>query len=248
MRILTTLTLITGWTILTLNPTTTTHAQTNQQQQQQQPLPAKPPPGLHPVKPEGIRDPQAERILKKMSDRFSKLRSYQVTFELKMDIPDTDQDEIRQGKLIVQGKRFRFEMDGILVVCDGQTKWQYLRETNEVQISDYLPEEQVFEPKDIFALHHQDFYYMLQGEKTVRGQPVYVIELTPVNRQESYFKIRMYVHKKRLIPIYVVIFEKSGTRYYLTVNSFIDNVPIPDVLFTFHPEAYPGITIVDLRE
>ncbi len=216
--------------------------------QENQQLPAQPPPGLGPVKGTGVRDPEAERVLKKMSDKFKRAQSYQAEFTLTMDIPESDQNEVRQGKLYVSGEKYRFEMDGVVSISDGKTQWQYNKESNEVYISNYEPQEQVFEPRDLFALYKEDFYYILEGEKKFRDKVVYVITLVPVNKNESYFKIKLYVDKKEYIPARVIVYEKSGVRYYLDLQSFIPGVPLPDMLFTFDPSAYPGITVIDTRE
>ncbi len=217
--------------------------------QQQQPKLVK---GPHPVRPtkemaQQVSDPEARRILEKMSKKFSKFKTYQVRFKLKLDIPETDDDEIKTGTLWVQGQKYRLDLGDQLVISDGKTLWTYLKESNEVQINNDNPENADFRPRDLFKDYGDEYLYQLVAKGTLRDKPVYIIDLTPLDKKKPYFKIRLYVDQKSYQLWRAVIFDKGGTRYVFDVQSFVGDIPMPESLFTFDTTAYPGIQVVDLR-
>ncbi len=241
---------ITGWAIAKQNSQGNQQPkqQTQQTQQTQQPTN----PGPHPVRPtkemaQQVSDPEAKKILEKTSKKFSKLKSFQVKFRLKLDMPETDDDEIKEGTLYVNGDKYRLDFGDQLVVSDGKTVWTYIKETNEVQITEEDPENQMFRPRDLFSDFGDEYIYALLGTKKLKEYTTYVIDLTPIDKSKSYFKIRLYIDTKTYEIRRAIVFEKSGIRYALDIISFIPNAPIPNVLFTFDTTAYPGIQITDLR-
>ncbi|NPA34214.1 MAG: outer membrane lipoprotein carrier protein LolA [Chlorobi bacterium] len=241
---------ITGWAIAQQNPQGTQQPkqQTQQTQQSQQPTN----PGPHPVRltkemAQQVSDPEAKKILEKTSKKFSKLKSFQVKFRLKLDMPETDDDEIKEGTLYVNGEKYRLDFGDQLVVSDGKTVWTYIKETNEVQITEEDPENQMFQPRDLFSDFGDEYIYTLLGTKKLKDYTTYVIDLTPIDKNKSFFKIRLYIDTKTYEIRRAIVFEKSGIRYALDIISFIPNAPIPNVLFTFDTTAYPGIQVTDLR-
>lgn len=208
--------------------------------------------GPHPVRPtkemaQQASDPEARKILEKTSKKFSKLKSFQVKFRLKLDMPETDDDEIKEGTLYVNGDKYRLDFGDQLVVSDGKTVWTYIKETNEVQITEEDPENQMFKPRDLFSDFGDEYIYALLGTKKLKEYTTYVIDLTPIDKNKSFFKIRLYIDTKTYEIRRAIVFEKSGVRYALDIISFIPNAPIPNVLFTFDTTAYPGIQVTDLR-
>ena len=241
---------ITGWALAMPNTQGTQQPkqQTQQKSKNQQPTN----PGPHPVRPtkemaEQVSDPEAKKILEKTSKKFSKLKSFQVKFRLKLDMPETDEDEIKEGTLYVNGDKYRLDFGDQLVVSDGKTVWTYVKETNEVQITEEDPENQMFKPRDLFSDFGDEYIYALLGTKKLKEYTTYVIDMTPIDKSKSYFKIRLYIDTKTYEIRRAIVFEKSGIRYALDIISFIPNAPIPNVLFTFDTTAYPNIQVTDLR-
>jgi outer membrane lipoprotein-sorting protein len=44
-----------------------------------------------------------------------------------------------------------------------------------------------------------------------------------------------------------MIFDKNGSRYIYTIQSFTPNVKVPESTFTFDKKDHPGVELVDLR-
>lgn len=208
-------------------------------------------PGPHPVRPQkgkfGESDPVAGKILEKTSKHYSKYKSYQVKFKLYFHMPDADTNEVRQGSLLVNGTKYRLQIGEQISVSDGTTVWTYVPDLNEIQITNYDTANAMFEPRDLFSLYKDDYLYQLVKESTLHNRQVWIIDLTPYDKDQSVFKIRLFVDKAKNEILRFVVFEKSGVRYIFDIESFVGDVPLPDAFFTFDVKSYPAAEVVDLR-
>lgn len=55
-------------------------------------------------------------------------------------------------------------MDGQEIYCDGKTMWTYLKDANEVQISNYNPKSSDINPSEIFTVYEKGFLSKFIGE------------------------------------------------------------------------------------
>lgn len=208
-------------------------------------------PGPHPVRPTkdsyGESDPVAGKILEKISKRYSKYTSYQIRFKLYLHMPEVDTNEVREGSLMVNGSRYRLQIGQQISVSDGTTVWTYLPDLNEIQITSYDTASAMFEPRDLFSLYKDEYLYQLVKESTLRGRQVWLIDLTPYDKEQPVFKVRLFVDKEKDEILRFVVFEKSGVRYTFDIESFVGDVPLPDAFFTFDVKSYPAAEVVDLR-
>ena len=95
--------------------------------------------------------------------------------------------------------------------------------------------------------YDKDFLYKLNGEKKQGNKITQEIELTPVDKTKTFFKVLVNVDKSTKNIVSSKVFEKNGDRYIYTVNSMKTNTNLPDSLFAFDAKKYPNVEVVDLR-
>lgn len=198
--------------------------------------------------PYGKSDPKAKEILDAVSKKFKTYKSVKAGFVLKINTADNKLLDSKKGTVYLEGTKYKILLDGQEIYCDGQTMWTYNKDTKEVQVNNYTPETATISPSRLFSnFYDKEFLYRLQGTSTYQGKPVYVIEMTPLDKSRSFFKVVAQVNTQTKNIVSTEIFEKGGNRYTYQVTSFSPNVQIEEGAFTFDAKSHPGVEVVDLR-
>lgn len=196
----------------------------------------------------GENDPEAKEILDKVSQKYKSYTSLKTGFSM---IVIDMQDEVlsdEKGDFWLKGEMYKFKIGGVEVFSKDRTVWNYSKENNEVQITDYEPESGEITPSSLFTdFYDKDFLYRLNGKKEVQGQSVHEIELTPTNKSMPYFKVLAWIDTAKDQITGMKIFYKGGHRFEYLFHSYEPNVPLEAADFTFDKKDFPGVEVVDLR-
>ncbi len=193
------------------------------------------------------KDPQAKKVLDAMSKKYMALNAYSATFAQVTESPSSKVKETLTGDITVSGNKFRLSVAGQEIINNGTTVWTFLKNENEVNISDVDPTEQELTPDQIYNLYKKGYKYIYSGEEKVDGQAVHVIELTPDDRTNQVFKVRLHISKKDNSLTSWKMFRKNGNRYTYTIKKFTPNPPVNTSTFTFDKGKYKDVNVVDLR-
>lgn len=192
-------------------------------------------------------DARAQEILKSVSAKYKSYKSLQASFTLSRLDQKTKKTENFNGTITLSGSKYNFVLTDQTVMCDGNTTWTYLKESNEVQISENKPVEGSITPTNIFTMYEKGFRSKFLGDKTVGGKAIQQIELTPEDGKKNYFKIVLNIDKAGKYVSEAKIFEKNGGIVTYTIAKFTPNAIVTDDLFTFNKAKFPGVEVVDLR-
>jgi outer membrane lipoprotein carrier protein len=189
-----------------------------------------------------------ELILKSVS----KYKSYNTAFfkfDYILENRAEEMKETQSGNVYLSDGKFRLTIGEQLIVSDKKKVWTYMREANEVQISDYDPDELEINPSEIFTMWEKGYIYRVLEDVTFKNKNCRLIELSPENKNLSYYKVKLLIetasgdiHK---IQTY---YKNSGLILTFVINSVVKNPKISTNYFVFDPKKYDGITIVDLSE
>jgi len=192
-------------------------------------------------------DPAAKVILDKVEAKYRAHTSIKTDFSLEMEIAEADQTELIEGAMSVAGDKFRLTFGDQEIISDNTNLWTVMHDVQEVQVDFFDPEMLPMQPTDLFSINTNDFYYVLMGTEKVNGKSCDIIELTPNNKEESYFKIRLWIDKEEESIIKTTVFEKTGNRYTYSIKNFEANPEFTESYFSFSEEAYPAYLVTDLR-
>jgi outer membrane lipoprotein carrier protein len=193
------------------------------------------------------KDPQALEILDKMSAKYKEMSGFKATFSYTLESPSSKINENYDGDITVKSNKFRLKMGGQEIINNSTTVWTYLKESNEVNISNYEPEEGEINPTEIYTIYQKGFKYLKLEDLTENGVVYEIIDLVPEDKDKPYFKIRLTINKKDKTLKGWKIFEKSGNRYIYNIKNFAPNAVIDDKTFIFDKTQYKGVQVVDLR-
>lgn len=196
----------------------------------------------------GTSDPAAKTILDNVSKKFKTYKNVTASFTLSITDANGKVQGTKKGILYMNGPKYRVNISGQEIYSDGDNIWTYDKSANEVQLTKFDPSANTITPQKMFTdFYDKDFLYKLNGEKKDGNKMVQEIELTPVDKTKTYFKVLVNVDKATKNINSSKIFEKNGDRYIYTVNSMKTNTDIPVSLFVFDAKKYPKVEVVDLR-
>lgn len=191
------------------------------------------------------KDPQALEILDAMSEKYKNIPAFTANFSYIMENDAEDIDEKFEGVITVKNNKYKLEMSGQEIINDGVAVWTYLKDDNEVTISEYDDTDEEITLSNIFTIYKSGYKYLFLETKD--NGKMDVVDLVPEDRDKTFYKIRMEIQKADRELKNFRIFDKSGSRYLYKINQFAVNNTITDADFKFDERKYPGVEVVDFR-
>jgi chaperone LolA len=192
-------------------------------------------------------DAKAKSILEAVSKKINGLKSLKANFALQLMSANGKTNQTKKGSFFMKGQKYRVSLGDQEIICDNKTVWTYVKPANEVQVSNYNPNEQTISPAKLFTnFYDKEYSYHYAGSKTFAGKSVNIIELLPVNKGKQFSKVELAVDKSNTI-VGGNVYEKNGNHYRYTINNFTPNANLSDAFFTFNSKEHPGVEVVDLR-
>ena len=200
-------------------------------------------------------DPQAKEILDKVANKTKSYTSIKAKFTntLKNDIEDFS--ETFKGTIYIKDKKYKLEFMDTETYFDGRVKWVYIKESDEVNITDIeeLEEEEIEneilnDPIKILTIYEEDFKYMYLEEKLMDDRTVSVVDLIPESLEKNYSRIRLFIDKNKDQLYSIKYFSKDGNHYIFKINELVANLTLDDDFFVFNKDKHPEVEVIDLRE
>jgi len=192
-------------------------------------------------------DKESSKILDKVSKNYKSYKTIKASFKIKIFNRKDNSSQSEKGTLYVKGKKFRVEMDGQEIYCDGKTMWTYLKDANEVQISDYNPRNSDINPSEIFTVYEKGFLSKFIGEGKKGSVITEQIELTPTDKKKPFFKVKLTIDKLAKKILDMTVLSRNGTESLYEIVSFAPNVALDDSFFKFDKKQKPGVVEIELR-
>jgi outer membrane lipoprotein-sorting protein len=197
----------------------------------------------------GKNDPDAKKVLDALSAKLNSYKAVQANFTLKVEDQKGKLQGSRSGIIYLKGNKYHVSVvGGQEIYCDGKDVYTYDKSSNEVTITKNDPSTQMLSPDKVFTnFYDKDFLYRLNGENKIGTKTVEEVELTPVDKTKSFFKVLLYVDKLSHTPVSMILFDKGGNRYTLDTNKINGSAPITDAQLAYNKAKFPGAEEVDLR-
>ena len=193
-------------------------------------------------------DEKARGILDKLAGQTTAAPSIFVDFTILMSSQRDEISEEFEGKITIKDNKYRLSIMGTEIWFDGSSMYTYLPDVNEVIISD--PDEDgglMANPTELFSIYHEEFRYRLQGEITRNGKRLYEIDLHPLDLNQNFHTVKLFIEHEKYFIHSAVIAGKDNNRYTLVVNDYDNTRQVPDSYFVFDKTDYPGLEVIDMR-
>lgn len=188
-------------------------------------------------------DPKAKVILDDLSAKTKSYTSIKAEFSFVTEKKDKTKDT-QNGKVQIKGSKYKLEIPGHEIYCDGKTVWDFIKDANEVQIKEVETGEEVINPSTIFTYYEKGFKYKLEGEDATT-QTISLFPLNPDKKKFHTAKLVIEKTKKQISSLKMLMKDGSSQTY--SIKSFVTNTPLADTDFVFDPKTHAGVSIEDLR-
>ena len=155
-------------------------------------------------------------------------------FSFNIKSPQSNINKTENGTIFIRSSQNKYKVNlaGQELISNGKIQWTYLKEDNEVQISEINQSADALNPAQIFTLYEKGFKYVYLGETTIAGRVYQNIELAPL-ATKSFSKIKLRIDKVNKQINNVVINDKNGNVYSYLIKTFTPNVKVAETIFTF---------------
>ena len=201
--------------------------------------------------PKDLPDAKAKGILDELSKKTKAYTTIKAEFSIVTTDPKGATKDNTSGTMYHKSNKYKLEVKGQTIYCDGTTQWTYIKEDNMVQIND-APDPSKSEninPANIFTIYEKGFKYKFDKEEVQNGISVYVVNLYPLEPgKRPYHTVRLTIDKVKMQVLQVKVMNKDGNNTTISVKSFTPNADMPDATFVFNKAEHKGVTEEDLRE
>ena len=187
-------------------------------------------------------DQKAKSILDQLSDKTKSYTSIEAKFTNSFFSSVTDINESQSGTLYIKNDAYRLELEAQIIICDGETNWTYLKDDNEVNITEIDDEENELNPSKIFTLYENGYRYKFVKEDNKN----YHIDLFP-EESGPFTKVELFINKSKMQISSFTMIDKQGSHFKYVIDAFVTNKEMKDDFFMFNTDDYPDIDIIDLR-
>lgn len=149
------------------------------------------------------------------------------------------------GTLILKDKRFYLETDEIQVWFDGKTQWAYMKDDNEVSITEPTDEE-LAETNPVSILTTFKKASKIQFSKT-KNHANYVVEMIPKGKNATFSRVEVQLVKASGNLFSIHIDQKNGSKNKFMLTNYQRKALINQCTFTFDKTKFKGLVINDLR-
>lgn len=199
-------------------------------------------------------DPEATALLQKVSEKYKSYKNISSSFKLLVQKPKvkaTDDErkltDTLTGKILLEGAKFNISINNQQIICDGKNIWTYIPADKEVQVNYFEETDDVFSPAKIFTFYREGYSYQIREKRNIAGKPATVVEMSPVNKKASYFKIDVAIDEVTMQIVESKIYQKNGMRYVYLLSKQTYNSNSSVESFSFDSSKHPGVKVVDLR-
>ena len=186
----------------------------------------------------------ASDILAKVQNKFHTITNFSASFNQTFYKTQGKTGIHAYGKFFYKKKnKFNVELNAINIISDGETIWNYNKNSNRVVISHLEKDPTSFSlERFVFDYPPQCVVKLIVDENVKNGEQL--LELIPKNQKLQFKKVRILVSPDGMISKLEVTDYIDG-RYVFQFSDIKYNQDLPDTKFTY--SLPKGIQIIDLR-
>ncbi len=196
-------------------------------------------------------DPKAKAILDDLSKTTKAYKTITAEYTFIILNKEKKQVEKQAGKVLIKGQKFKLEIPGNTIVCDGKTIWNYNKDAKEITIKNFDSDnEDQLNPSKIFTLYETGYKYKFDKEEKVGAVMCNLIDLFPAVKPEKkkFHTIKLYIDKAKKQVTQLRMQMKDGGQNLYEIKSLKPNVEMVDALFVFDTKGFKADQISDERD
>ena len=194
----------------------------------------------------GQSDKEAEELLSKIIEKTAGYDNFKAQLSYTMVNKDMDIDEKKTGLIYVSKEKYRIEMESQIIICDGKTVWTYLKDSQEVMVSNMEDNDESISPTKILTTYNEDYKAKFDSDSKYKNSDIKAINLKP-NDGKQFEQMTLLVNQQKLSLERFSVFDKNGNVFTYHIIDLKPNLDLPADTFTFNPDDYPDVDVIDMR-
>jgi len=193
-------------------------------------------------------DAKAKAILDKISNKTRQYATVTSDFSFTLEDKAADVKQTQEGTLKMKGKKYYIKLGDNEIYSDGETRWTYNTDMNEVYIDVAEDGEDALNPAEIYTVWETGFKQYYDNEIKENGRTLDVIKLVPTDpRDKTFHTIKVYIDRAKEEVAKIEILGKQGDNYTYKVKTFQTNATYGNDTFVFNKSTHPGVEEIDNR-
>jgi len=194
-------------------------------------------------------DQKAIDLLNTVSTKLSSCKSLQIDFRFFVENLQDGSRNQYTGKALYRGDRYKIDLMGQEVYSDGATNWTYLKDAEEINITDASgTDETVFNPQNVLDNYAKDYKCRWISDKFENNRTLVEIDMYPVRIDDKkYSKLTLKIDKTKNQIYSIRYVGKDGVSYLIVIDKFLENQTIADKDIIFNAANYPNAEVIDMR-
>lgn len=192
--------------------------------------------------------PQME-ILDQVAAKTEKYVGLKIDFTLYVENLHNAKRDSYKGNAIYKTGLYKMDIMGQVVYSDGKTNWTYLRDAEEISITNNGDNEAFMtNPQAILKDYKSKFKVNFISDKFEKNRALLEFDFFPKqieNKKYSKITIRIDKTKKQIFSVRYV--GKDGVNYLIEIDKMLENPTISDSEVKFSKALYPDADIIDMR-
>lgn len=185
----------------------------------------------------------AEEFLDKAAARIKADAALQMNY----DYTVYDDDDVivysDNGVMLLDNRRYSLLMENMKVWSDGETQWSYMKDIDEV----YITEADSEEAQNLSPLYIMEKYRNGCSASIKHKGGVAVVTLVSQDEEDEVGKVELYINKESYMLESLYIFMPSQGRVEVFLNGYVPNCKFGDDVYRCPVEKFPSAEIVDMR-
>ena len=195
-------------------------------------------------------DPKAKAILDELSKTTKAYKTITADYAFTILNKEKKQVEKQAGKVQIKGNKFKLDIPGNTIVCDGKTLWNYSKDAKEVTIKDFdASNDDQMNPSTLFTIYETGYKFKYDKEEKVGQVNCQVIDLYPLVKPEKkkFHTAKIYIDKVKKQVTKLVMLMKDGGQNIYEIKTLKPNAEIADLVFVFDTKSLKPDQISDER-
>ncbi|MCK5776991.1 MAG: outer membrane lipoprotein carrier protein LolA [Bacteroidales bacterium] len=188
----------------------------------------------------------ADEILKELSNKTNSYDNIKLTFAYTMDNKAADINETTNGTLLISGDKYRLNIAGQEIICDGITLWTYMADSEEVQVNE-VDEEEGFSPNKLLSTYGDDYSSTKDVDINIEGKTYLQLLLKPRKENPSIEYVRLLIDADKMHLKRFTMYDFDGNSFAYDLKQFIPNTELPENTFSFIVADHPNVEVIDMR-
>ena len=184
----------------------------------------------------GVQAEGAKSILDKAAATVSNPNGVQANFQM-----ISKQYGSTYGSISIKGRKFHASTPEAIVWFDGKTQWTYMKNNDEVNVSNPTEAElQAINPYNFINIYKQGF--KLSSKKV---NNFYEVHLKATDKKRKIQEMYIIVDQQSYRPTHVKMYQNG--KWTVLLISSLKSTSLNDGLFQFNAKDFPQAEIIDLR-